>query len=415
MSIPSDANPEHRAAALDSAVKHLNKLYGDTTVVHMDQPPEAVPVLSTGCPPLDVALGIGGLPRGRVVEIFGPDGAGKTTLALQVAAEAQRKGTVAFVDVDHKLDVERATAMGVRIERLLVAQPDNGEQALEIVETMVRSGAVDLVIVDSVPGLVPKAELDGNLGDAHLGLQARLMSQSLRKITAITARTGSIVLFVNAVRQKIGVTFGNFDVTTGGNALKFYSSVRIEVRGEMKVGQLIGGKLKVVKNKLAPPFRTAEVVLTAKGFKGQWRRYFSTIDGENRNEFNANDLSSAVRWAEAQVLNNPRPNTLATYWVKLRVGSVEDGPGTGHLVAVHPAEPPCTSPTSHDWREITLASPISRSVSRSVCFHCAHSWTTNNQDTNPVDGTQGLFSSKYELPDEKSRTLVSTLKPRSAE
>lgn len=267
MPIPSDANPEHRAAALDAAVQSLNKLYGDTTVVRMDRPPEAtVPVLSTGCPPLDEALGIRGLPRGRVTEIFGPDGAGKTTLALQVAAEAQRGGgTVAFVDVDHKLDVERATAMGVQIERLLVSQPDNGEQALEIVETMVRSGAVDLVIVDSVPGLVPKAELDGGMADAHTGLQARLMSQALRKITAITARTGAVVLFVNAMRQQVGATFGSFDVTTGGNALKFYSSVRIEVRR----GEDGAGKFKVVKNKLYPPFQTAEVMLTPEGFKGR--------------------------------------------------------------------------------------------------------------------------------------------------
>lgn len=232
----------------------------------MDQPPAAVPVLSTGCPPLDTALGINGLPRGRVVEVFGPDRSGKTTLALQVAAETQRAGrTVAFVDVDHKLDPESAAAIGVQIERLLVAQPDNGEQALEIVETMVRSGAVDLVIVDSVPGLVPRIELEGNAGaDLHTGLQARLMSQALRKTTGITERTGAIVLFVNAMRPQVNATFGTFEATTGGNALKFYASVRVEVRrgGERT------GKLKVVKNKLAPPFQTAEVVLTPQGFKG---------------------------------------------------------------------------------------------------------------------------------------------------
>jgi len=262
---PSDADPEHRAGALDSAVSTLNKLFGDTAVMRMDRPAESVPVLSTGCPPLDEALGIGGLPRGRVVEIFGPDGAGKTTLVLQMAAEAQRAGgTVAFVDMDHKLDPEGAAALGVRIDGLLVAQPDNGEQALEIVETMVRSGAVDLVIVDSVPGLVPRIELEGNVGaDLHTGLQARLMSQALRKLTGITARTGAIVLFVNAVRPRVNATFGTFEATTGGNALKFYASVRVEVRR----GEANTGKLKVVKNKLAPPFRTAEVVLTSKGFR----------------------------------------------------------------------------------------------------------------------------------------------------
>lgn len=265
MSIPSDAHPEHRAAAIDAAVASLNKLCGAATVVRMDQPPTPVPVLSTGCPPLDTALGINGLPRGRVVEVFGPDGAGKTTLALQVAAEAQRSGgTVAFVDVDHKLDPESAAAMGVQLDRLLVSQPDSGEQALEVVATLVRSGAVDLVIVDSVPGLVPRSELDGGMADVHAGLQARLMSQALRQITGLTAKTGTIVLFVNAVRQRVGVTFGNAEVTSGGNALKFYASVRVEVRrgGERT------GKLKVVKNKLAPPFQTAEVVLTPQGFKG---------------------------------------------------------------------------------------------------------------------------------------------------
>ena len=263
--IPANASPEHRAAALDAAIGSLNKLMGDTAVVRMDQPVESVPVISTGCPPLDEALLIGGLPRGRVVEIFGPDGAGKTTLALQMAAEAQRAGgTVAFIDLDHKLDPESATAIGVQVDRLLVSQPDNGEQALEVVETLVRSGAIDLVIVDSVPNLVPRAELDGCGGDPHTGLQARLMSQALRKTTGITERTGAIVLFVNAMRPQVNATFGTFEATTGGNALKFYASVRVEVRrgGERT------GKLKVVKNKLAPPFQTAEVVLTPQGFKG---------------------------------------------------------------------------------------------------------------------------------------------------
>jgi len=226
---------------------------------------QRVPTVSTGCISLDAALGIGGLPRGRVVEIYGPEASGKTTLALHAVAQMQAAGgTCAFVDAEHALDVTYAGALGVDTDSLLVAQPDSGEAALDITETLVRSGAVAMVVIDSVAALVPQAELEGEMGDTHMGLQARLMSQAMRKLTAITARTGCIVVFINQVRQKIGVSFGNGEVTTGGNALKFYSSLRIDIR---RIGALTKGKesigartrIRVVKNKLAPPFRKVEV------------------------------------------------------------------------------------------------------------------------------------------------------------
>jgi recombination protein RecA len=221
-------------------------------------------VVPTGSLGLDLALGVGGLPRGRVVEIYGPESSGKTTLALHAIAEVQRQGGVAaFVDAEHALDVTYARRLGVSLPDLLISQPDTGEQALEIAEQLVRSGAVDLVVVDSVAALVPRAEIEGEMGDAHMGVQARLMSQALRKLTAVVSRNQSIVVFINQIRMKIGVVFGNPETTTGGNALKFYSSVRLDIRriGQVKEGEAIVGnrtRVKVVKNKLAPPFREAE-------------------------------------------------------------------------------------------------------------------------------------------------------------
>lgn len=223
-----------------------------------------VETVSTGSVSVDIALGIGGVPRGRVVEIYGPESSGKTTLALHIIANAQKDGgTAAFVDAEHALDPEYAKRIGVKINDLLISQPDNGEQALDIVEALVRSGAVDVIVIDSVAALVPKAEIEGEMGDVHMGRQARLMSQALRKLTAIISKSNAIVIFINQIRMKIGVMFGNPETTTGGQALKFYSSVRIEVRrsAQIKKGEEVVGnrvKVKIVKNKVAPPFKTAE-------------------------------------------------------------------------------------------------------------------------------------------------------------
>jgi recombination protein RecA len=226
--------------------------------------PGAMPIISTGSLALDLALGVGGLPKGRVVEIFGPESSGKTTLALHVVAEAQKQGGVsAFIDAEHALDVHYAKRLGVKTDDLLISQPDTGEQALEITDILVRSGAVDVIVIDSVAALVPKAEIEGEMGDAHMGLQARLMSQALRKLTATISKSNTIVVFVNQIRMKIGVMFGNPETTSGGNALKFYSSVRLDVRriASIKQGQDVVGnrtKVRVVKNKVAPPFKEVE-------------------------------------------------------------------------------------------------------------------------------------------------------------
>ncbi|TNE88597.1 MAG: recombinase RecA [Deltaproteobacteria bacterium] len=252
--------------ALEGALSTLDKQFGAGTVMRLgEQAQQSVATVSTGSLAIDRALGIGGLPRGRVIEVYGPESSGKTTLTLQLIAEVQRAGGIAaFVDAEHALDVSYAKKLGVDVDQLLVSQPDSGEQALEITETLVRSGAIDLLVVDSVAALTPQAEIEGQMGDSHVGLQARLMSQALRKLTGITSRTGTMVVFINQVRQKIGVTWGNGEVTTGGNALKFYSSVRLEIRriGAVKEGtEHIGNKVRVrvVKNKLAPPFKTVEV------------------------------------------------------------------------------------------------------------------------------------------------------------
>ena len=257
---------ENQRKALESALSQIEKAYGKGSVMklgdNMHLNVETVPSGSLG---LDLALGVGGVPKGRVVEVYGPESGGKTTVALHMVAEVQKRGGIAgFIDAEHALDPVYAKKIGVDIDNLYISQPDTGEQALEITETMVRSGAVDIVIVDSVAALVPKAEIEGEMGDSHVGLQARLMSQALRKLTAIIGKTNCTVIFINQLREKVGVMFGNPETTTGGRALKYYSSIRLEVRrGEQikKDGEAIGNrtKIKVVKNKVAPPFRTAEV------------------------------------------------------------------------------------------------------------------------------------------------------------
>jgi recombination protein RecA len=257
---------KERGKALDNAVSQIEKQFGKGSIMRLGQRNQVTPIesISTGAISIDYALGIGGVPRGRVTEIYGPESSGKTTLALQVIASAQRAGGMAaFVDAEHALDAQYAQKLGVDLENLLVSQPDNGEQALEIVEVLVRSNSVDVVVVDSVAALVPKAEIDGEMGEAQMGLQARLMSQALRKLTGIGSKSNTTLIFINQLREKIGVMFGNPETTTGGRALKFYASVRIDIRriAAIKDGdQVVGGRtrVKVVKNKVAPPFREAE-------------------------------------------------------------------------------------------------------------------------------------------------------------
>ena len=256
---------ENKGKALSAALAQIERQFGKGSVMRMgDQKRERIPAISTGSLGLDVALGIGGLPKGRIVEIYGPESSGKTTLTLSVIAQAQKQGAnCAFVDAEHALDPDYAEKLGVNVDDLIVSQPDTGEQALEITDMLVRSGAVDVIIVDSVAALVPKAEIEGEMGDAHVGLQARLMSQALRKITGSVKNANCLVVFINQIRMKIGVMFGNPETTTGGNALKFYSSVRLDIRriGAVKQGDEVVGnetRVKVVKNKVAPPFKQAE-------------------------------------------------------------------------------------------------------------------------------------------------------------
>ena len=256
---------ENRRKALDAALSQIERQFGKGAVMRMgDAPREAIPAISTGSLGLDIALGIGGLPKGRIVEIYGPESSGKTTLTLQTIAECQKAGgTAAFIDAEHALDPLYAGKLGVNVDDLLVSQPDTGEQALEIADMLVRSGSVDILVVDSVAALTPRAEIEGDMGDTHVGLQARLMSQALRKITGNIKRSNCLVIFINQIRMKIGVMFGNPETTTGGNALKFYSSVRLDIRriGSVKQGDEVVGnetRVKVVKNKVSPPFRQAE-------------------------------------------------------------------------------------------------------------------------------------------------------------
>jgi recombination protein RecA len=266
MDAPVKALNTEKAKALQAALAQIEKQFGKGSIMRLGEGEviEDIQVVSTGSLGLDIALGVGGLPRGRVVEIYGPESSGKTTLTLQVIAEMQKLGgTAAFIDAEHALDIQYAQKLGVNLQELLISQPDTGEQALEIVDALVRSGSIDLIVIDSVAALTPKAELEGEMGDSLPGLQARLMSQALRKLTATIKKTNTMVIFINQIRMKIGVMFGNPETTTGGNALKFYASVRLDIRrtGNIKKGEEVIGsetKVKVVKNKVAPPFKTAE-------------------------------------------------------------------------------------------------------------------------------------------------------------
>ncbi|MCC6140612.1 MAG: recombinase RecA [Nitrospira sp.] len=314
---------DDKKRALELALSQIEKQYGKGAIMKLgtDERPADVPAISTGSLGLDIALGVGGLPRGRVIEIFGPESSGKTTMTLHCIAEVQKTGGVAaFIDAEHALDLNYAKKLGVQADDLLVSQPDTGEQALEIAETLVRSGAVDLIVVDSVAALTPRAEIEGEMGDSHMGLQARLMSQALRKLTAAIAKSQTTLIFINQIRMKIGVMFGNPETTTGGNALKFYASVRLDIRRieSVKEGQDVMGnrvRVKVVKNKMAPPFRQAEFdIMFSEGISktgelvdigvekkiidksGAWYSYKGERVGQGRDaarEFLKNNLAAA--------------------------------------------------------------------------------------------------------------------------
>jgi len=265
MAATQDKQAEGRRKSVDSAMSQIHRQFGKGAIMRLgEQERLNIPVISTGTLGIDLALGVGGLPRGRVTEIYGPESSGKTTLALHVIAEAQRAGgNAAFIDAEHALDTTYAEKLGVDVDNLLISQPDFGEQALEIAEILMRSGGLDVIVIDSVAALVPKAEIDGNVGDQHVGLQARLMSQAMRKFTSVIQKTNTVLVFINQIRMKIGIMFGSPETTTGGNALKFYSSVRLDIRriGQIKDGQDVIGnrtRVKVVKNKVAPPFRETE-------------------------------------------------------------------------------------------------------------------------------------------------------------
>ncbi len=331
-----DANKEK---ALNAALSQIERQFGKGTVMRMgDREHVAIPAISTGSLGLDIALGIGGLPKGRICEIYGPESSGKTTLTLQVIAEAQKAGgTAAFIDAEHALDPIYAEKLGVQMDDLIVSQPDTGEQALEVTEMLVRSGAVDVLVVDSVAALTPKAEIEGEMGDSHVGLQARLLSQAMRKLTGTIKQTNCLVIFINQIRMKIGVMFGNPETTTGGNALKFYSSVRLDIRriGAVKDGDEVVGnetRVKVVKNKVSPPFRQAEFqIMYGKGIyhmgevidlgvkqnlvdkSGAWYSYKGDKIGQGKanaskfledNPAVANEIETEIR---AQLLNTAQP------------------------------------------------------------------------------------------------------------
>ena len=341
---------DNKRRALSAALSQIEKQFGKGTVMRMgDRSSDAVDVVSTGSLGLDLALGIGGLPRGRIIEIYGPESSGKTTLTLQVVASVQKMGgTAAFVDAEHALDPSYAEKLGVNVDDLLVSQPDTGEQALEITDMLVRSGAVDVVVVDSVAALTPKAEIEGEMGDSHVGLQARLMSQALRKLTGNIKRSNCLVIFINQIRMKIGVMFGNPETTTGGNALKFYASVRLDIRrvGSVKRGdEVIGSetRVKVVKNKMAPPFRQADFeILYGEG---------TSREGEII-EFgvNHNLIEKSGAWfsykgerigqgkENARQFLRERPAVAAEIEARLREKLVQVKPGSAPAAAVEEAE-----------------------------------------------------------------------------
>ncbi|THU01518.1 recombinase RecA [Lampropedia puyangensis] len=345
------ANSE-KAKALQAALAQIEKQFGKGTIMRLgeDEVAQDIQVVSTGSLGLDVALGVGGLPRGRVVEIYGPESSGKTTLTLQVIAEMQKLGgTCAFVDAEHALDVQYAGKLGVDVKELLISQPDTGEQALEVVDSLVRSGAVDLVVIDSVAALTPKAEIEGDMGDSLPGLQARLMSQALRKLTATIKKTNCMVIFINQIRMKIGVMFGSPETTTGGNALKFYASVRLDIRrtGSIKKGdEVIGNetKVKVVKNKVSPPFKTAQFdIMFGSGISregeiidmgvagrivekaGAWYSYGGEKIGQGRD--NAKEFLKENPELAREIENKVRENlgVVATAITELPDGVDEDG------------------------------------------------------------------------------------------
>jgi recombination protein RecA len=353
-----------KSKALDLALSQIEKQFGKGSIMKLgEQAIEAdLSVVSTGSLGLDLALGVGGLPRGRVVEIYGPESSGKTTLALECIAEAQKHGGIcAFIDAEHALDAAYARKLGVSVEDLLISQPDNGEQALEIVETLVQSGAIDVLVIDSVAALVPRAEIEGEMGEPQMGLQARLMSQALRKLTSIISRSRTIVIFINQIRMKIGVMFGNPETTTGGNALKFYSSIRIDIRriGTIKTAtEVIGSrtKVKVVKNKVAPPFREAEFdILYGSGISkegelvdlavehtvieklGAWYSYNGERIGQGRE--NARDLLKANPTLADEIEAKVR----AKLAVKGGLPPAEPGPEDDHEDAAPPAVAPVPS------------------------------------------------------------------------
>ena len=334
------AGPD-RTKTLESAIFQIHKQFGKGAIMRLgEQSTEKIPVISTGSLGIDIATGVGGFPRGRIIEIYGPESSGKTTLALHVVAEAQKAGgTAAFIDAEHALDVYYAERLGVNIDDMLVSQPDYGEQALEITEILIRSAAVDVIVVDSVAALTPKAEIEGSIGDSHMGLQARMMSQTMRKLTGILRQTNTMIIFINQIRMKIGVMFGSPETTTGGNALKFYASLRIDIRRmtQIKDGQEVIGnrtKVKVVKNKVAPPFKIAEFdIVYGEGISkagdvldlaveldiveksGAWYSYNGERVGQGREN------------AKAFLQDHPEMIAEIDHKVRLGYGLVDDGDG----------------------------------------------------------------------------------------
>ena len=353
MAVSPEKQAEGRLKSVDNAITQIQRQFGKGSIMRLGTDErQNIPVISTGTLGIDIALGVGGLPRGRVTEIYGPESSGKTTLALHVIAEAQRLGgNSAFIDAEHALDVSYAERLGVDVENLLISQPDFGEQALEITEILMRSGGLDIIVIDSVAALVPRAEIDGNVGDHHVGLQARLMSHAMRKFTGVMQRTNTVLIFINQIRMKIGVMFGNPETTTGGNALKFYSSVRLDIRRmtQIKDGQEVIGnrtKVKVVKNKVAPPFKIAEFdMIYGEGISrigdlldlgveqeivdksGAWYSYQDERIGQGREN--------------AKTFLKEHPDMLAEIDRKVRLGygmPVDDAPELAGIVKEKPAE-----------------------------------------------------------------------------